>query len=172
MYWCINWYSLHLLLLIPSSMVLCLVGEDNVKSDWLVRHKSSPAYMGMSTKLLLYIDDITRISLSEGTKLVLYADDMLLYRKIDHPEDYVALQMDINSVNNWIKGNYLMFNASKCKYMLISRRRQHHCDPPYSCLTTSAWRELNALNTWEFFSIQNCHGQIRLYLFVPKLVSC
>jgi len=40
---------------------------------------------------LIYIDDITRISLSEGTKLVLYADDMLLYRKIDHPEDYVAL---------------------------------------------------------------------------------
>jgi len=34
--------------------------------------------------------------------------------KIDHPEDYVALQMDINSVNNWIKGNYLTFNASKC----------------------------------------------------------
>ena len=54
---------------------------------------------------------------------------MLLYRKIDHPEDYEALQMDINSVNSWIKGNYLTFNASKCKYMLISRRRQH-CDPP------------------------------------------
>jgi len=70
---------------------------------------------------LIYVDDITRVSLSEGTKLVLYADDMLLYRKIDHPEDYVALQLDINSVNNWIKGNYLTFNASKCKYMLISR---------------------------------------------------
>ena len=23
-----------------------------------------------------------------------------------------------------------MFNASKCKYMLIFHRRQHHCDPP------------------------------------------
>ena len=79
---------------------------------------------------LILSDDITRIPLSEGTKLVLYADDMLLYRKIDHPEDYAALQMDINSVNNWIKGNYLMFNASKFKYMLISRRRQHHCVPP------------------------------------------
>ena len=55
---------------------------------------------------------------------------MLLYRKIDHPEDYVALQMDINSVNNWIKGNYLTITASKCKYMLILRRRQHPCDPP------------------------------------------
>ena len=28
--------------------------------------------------LIIYIDDITRISLSEGTKLVLYADDVAL----------------------------------------------------------------------------------------------
>jgi len=33
-------------------------------------------------------------------------------------------------------------------------------------------RMLNALNTWGFFSIQTCHGQITLYLIVPKLVSC
>ena len=95
-----------------------------------IDHVASWAQRYTCLVFLIYIDDITRISLSEGTKLLLYADDMLLYRKIDHPEDYVALQMDINSVNNWIKGNYLTFNTSKCKYMLISRRRQHHCDPP------------------------------------------
>ena len=38
--------------------------------------------------------------------------------------------MEINSINNWIKGNYLTFKVSKCKYMLISCRRQYHCDPP------------------------------------------
>ena len=31
---------------------------------------------------LIYIDDVTRVPLSDGTKLVLYADDMLLYREI------------------------------------------------------------------------------------------
>jgi len=28
---------------------------------------------------------------------------MLLYRKIDHPEDYTMLQRDINTINNWVK---------------------------------------------------------------------
>ena len=79
---------------------------------------------------LIYIDDVTRVPLSDGTKLVLYADDMLLYREIVCPEDYTVLQNDINTVNNWVKCNYLTFNASKYKYMVISRRRQGYCHPP------------------------------------------
>ena len=79
---------------------------------------------------LIYIDDVTRVPLSDGTKLVLYADDMLLYREIVCPEDYTVLQNDINTVNNWVKCNYLTFNASKCKYMVISHRRQGYCHPP------------------------------------------
>ena len=71
---------------------------------------------------LIYIDDVTGVPLSEGTKLVLYADDMLLYRTIDHPEDYASLQEDINSVNTWVQDNYLNFNVAKCKYMLLSRK--------------------------------------------------
>jgi len=96
---------------------------------------------------------------------------MLLYRKIDHPEDYVALQMDINSVNNWIKGNYLRpFNASKCKYMLISYRRQHRCDPLELLLDNFSLVRFESIKyLWGFFSIQTCHGQITLHLFVPKL---
>ncbi len=78
----------------------------------------------------IYIDNVTRTPLSEGTKLMLYADDMLLYRKIDGPEDYTALQSDINAVSNWVKDNYLTFNTAKCKYMLISRRQQGYCDRP------------------------------------------
>ena len=78
----------------------------------------------------IYIDVVTRVPLSDGTQLVLYADDMLLYREIICPEDYVTLQNDINAVNNWVKCNYLTFNASKCKYMVISCRKQGYCHPP------------------------------------------
>jgi len=67
---------------------------------------------------------------------MLYADDMLLYRKIDRPEDYTMLQRDINTINNWVKDNSLTFNVSKCKCMLILRKRQGCYDPPDSCLTT------------------------------------
>jgi len=73
---------------------------------------------------LIYINDVARVSLSEGSTLVLYADDMLLYRKIDSTEDFIALQRDINTINNWTKENHLTFNIAKCKYMLISRKRQ------------------------------------------------
>ena len=65
-----------------------------------------------------------------GSRLVLYAEDMLLYRKIDCPEDYTMLQRDINRINNWVKDNSLTFNVSKCKYMLISHKRQRCCDLP------------------------------------------
>ena len=34
------------------------------------------------------------------------------------------LSSTINSLHNWIQEKYLQFNASKCKYMLISRKRQ------------------------------------------------
>ena len=50
---------------------------------------------------LIYIDDVARVSLSEGSTLVLCADDVLLYRKIDSTEDFFALQRDINGINNW-----------------------------------------------------------------------
>jgi len=49
---------------------------------------------------------------------------MLLYRKIDSTEDFIVLQRDINTINNWTKENHLTFNVAKCKYMLISRKRQ------------------------------------------------
>jgi len=44
--------------------------------------------------------------------------------KIDSTEDYIALQRDINTINNWIKENHLTFNVAKHKYMLISHKRQ------------------------------------------------
>ena len=63
----------------------------------------------------IYIDDVTRVPLSMGSKLVLYADDMLLYRKIDCPEDYTILQWVANTINNWVRDNPLTFRVSKCK---------------------------------------------------------
>ena len=73
---------------------------------------------------LIYIDGVTRIPLSEGSKLVLYADDMLLYRRISSPEDFNILQNDVDAVNNCVNENHLCFNTTKCKYMLITRKKR------------------------------------------------
>ena len=47
---------------------------------------------------IFYIDDITSISLTDGT-LSLFADDMLLYRPIWSPVDYHHLQIDIDCMS-------------------------------------------------------------------------
>ena len=55
--------------------------------------------------------------------MVLYADDLLLFRTISGNEDFLHLQHDISLIENWVKCNHLTLNSTKCKYMVISRKR-------------------------------------------------
>ena len=75
---------------------------------------------------LVYIDDITAMHLSSGSILNLYADDMLLYKAISTQSDYQSLQDDVDRVQEWVNVNYLTLNTSKCKSMVVSRRRNQH----------------------------------------------
>ena len=61
------------------------------------------------------------ILLSDGT-VSLYADHILLYRPIYTSVDYQDLQGDVNNLCAWTDDNYLKFNASKCKYKIMSRK--------------------------------------------------
>ena len=56
--------------------------------------------------------------------LSLFADDILLYRPIQNVEDFAFLQNDVTKLCSWTNDNLLDFNAIKCKYMLISKRRE------------------------------------------------
>ena len=78
---------------------------------------------------LVYIDGVTDLPLSEACQLVLYADDILLYRPIKCQSDYSVLQQEINAINSWVEDNHLQFNISKCKHMLISRKRHTITSP-------------------------------------------
>ena len=72
---------------------------------------------------IFYVNDISSISLSNGT-LSLFADDVLLYRSIQKPVDYQHLQIDIDNLCEWTDDNHLQLNRTKCKFMVISRKRQ------------------------------------------------
>ena len=72
---------------------------------------------------IFYINDIMNVQLLAGT-MSLYADDIMFYRIIRSATDYHALQIDIDSLCCWTDRNLLTFNAKKCKYMLISRKKQ------------------------------------------------
>ena len=72
---------------------------------------------------LIYVDGLAKLTLSDGSHMVLYADDLLLFRPIRGNEDFHQLQHDISLVENWVKCNHLTLNPTKCKYMVISRKR-------------------------------------------------
>ena len=72
---------------------------------------------------LIYIDDIVNTSLSPGSKISLYADDMMLFKIINSNADYIDLQNDIDGLNYWVTADHLTFSSSKCKYMIISRKK-------------------------------------------------
>ena len=59
----------------------------------------------------------------------LYADDLMLYRTIHSQSDFLALQADVDRLCVWTDENCLTFNAVKCKYMIISRKREPTLPP-------------------------------------------
>ena len=72
---------------------------------------------------IFYIDDITMVPLSDST-MSIYSDDLVLYRPIHSATDYHLLQIDIDNICVWSDDNHLKFNGRKCKYMIITRRKQ------------------------------------------------
>ena len=73
---------------------------------------------------LIYINDVFQIDLSLGARLVLYADDMLLYKPLGGSADLTNLQSDVDRINRWTQDNSLSINTTKCKSMLITRKRR------------------------------------------------
>ena len=78
---------------------------------------------------LIYIDGCANTPLNSDNDVTLYADDLSLFRPIRSPEDYDRLQEDINNLATWVTASLLTFNAMKCKYLLLSRRRSHAVIP-------------------------------------------
>ena len=76
-----------------------------------------------------YINDVTSVVSSES-ELNMFADDIGLYRIIKSPADYDQLQIDIDSVSSFISGQYLKFNARKCRQMLVSRKTKYSLSQP------------------------------------------
>ena len=75
---------------------------------------------------LIYIDSLSSIGVSERSCIHLFADDVLLYHPINFTNDFLTVQEDTSKVTEWSKLNHLTLNSAKCKFMIISRKK----DPP------------------------------------------
>ena len=69
------------------------------------------------------INDSIQSTALDGNHTTLYADDMLLYRVINCPPDFINVQQGIDNIGRWVAENDLRLNSAKCKVMLISRHR-------------------------------------------------
>ena len=78
---------------------------------------------------LIYINDVCSVDLSSDCRLTMYADDILMFKPIKCIEDYRVFQKDIDSISDWVNVNYLQFNIQKCKFMLVSRKRNRSFQP-------------------------------------------
>ena len=63
------------------------------------------------------------MSISSISTISLYADDLLLYRPLQHLDDYATIQSDISAIERWTTDSSLTLNAEKCKYMIISAKK-------------------------------------------------
>jgi len=79
-----------------------------------------------------------------------YADDILLHRQIHTPSDYLLLQQDINTMQAWFYQNHLELNSSKCKYMVISKKR--HPTLPNHHLSISS-QPLERVSTFKYLGV-------------------
>ena len=89
-------------------------------------------------------------SLKEADLCCTYADDILLHHTIRTNEDYSALQHDIDMISEWANINSMQFNSAKCKFMLVSRRRNNTTPSPPMCLNGSP---LESVPTFKYLGV-------------------
>ena len=60
-----------------------------------------------------------------SSKVRLFADDCLLYREIHTDQDQVALQRDLNNLEEWANDWGMRFNAAKCYVLSVNGRTDY-----------------------------------------------
>ena len=95
------------------------VAVDDIQSDLVTVDSGVPQGKILSPILfLLLINDLPSVIFS---KVRLFADDCLVYREIKNRQDQIALQKDLNLLENWGSKWGMRFNAAKCNMVRMSR---------------------------------------------------
>ena len=125
----------------PTVLLRCLDNYLSHRSQRVVMNGHSSSWLPVRSGVpqgsilgpllfLVYIDNLSQISLSTGSQLLMYADDILLYKPISSLREMEDLQDDVSQICDWISRNHLTLNAAKTKYMIVSRRKRPTCPYP------------------------------------------
>lgn len=97
---------------------------EGISSDEVAVESGVP--QGTVLGPLLFLCHINDLPNSVSSQVRLFADDCLLYRPIHSDQDRVALQEDLNALENWASEWGMRFNAKKCYIMHIAPKRLRH----------------------------------------------
>ena len=59
---------------------------------------------------LIYVNDITNVSLSPQSNLILYAVDILYFHPVISSSCMISIQNDLNLISDWISSHFLSIN--------------------------------------------------------------
>jgi hypothetical protein len=96
---------------------------DGVASQWAPVTSRVPQGSILGPVLfVVFINDLPE-SIPEKKHAALYADDTKLYRSIVSVADCEDQQQALNNLDTWSGVNNLKLNASKCKVLTVTRKR-------------------------------------------------
>lgn len=96
---------------------------DGAASQWTPVTSGVPQGSLLGPLLFtIFINDLPNV-VEGGAMVALYADDTKIYRSITSAYDCIALQNTLSRLDEWTKRNNICFNASKCKALTVTRKR-------------------------------------------------
>ena len=95
--------------------------------------------------IALYLVDIPNVVTSS---IKMFADDTKIYCEINNAEDTLALQSDLDCLENWTRSWQVKFNPQKCEAMRITHK-QDKSKHPYH-LSNTELKSVNSCKAWVF----------------------
>ena len=82
------------------------------------------------TLFFVYVDDISNIF---TFSIKMFADNSKIYSDINNGEDALAIQSDVDCLENWTRGWQVKFNPQNCEVTRITHKQDKSKHPYQGC---------------------------------------
>ena len=97
---------------------------DGATSQWAPVTSGVPQGSLLGPLLfIIFINDLPDVAIGD-VFTSLYADDAKVYRNINTINDCLSMQKTLNKMDTWTRYKNIRFNASKCKALTITRKKE------------------------------------------------
>ena len=112
----LRWFETYL----TGRMQRVVLKGSSSSSNVVISGVSQGSLMG-SSLFLIYINDMPQVF--NHRKLAIFADDSKCFKIIKSNNDFLDVQHDLNSLQNWSTDNEIFFQPSKGVNFRITRKR-------------------------------------------------